>query len=170
MVDPSENAGAHRARLHLGRGLFFGLWAAFGWYGQFGNARLVEDFGLDPGPGLLPSIVLSILTVGALVLVGMGLAERLRAGPLSIDWAAALRGSVAPALLCLSLAAYLPLIRAMGFVPATVLYSGLLMVALSREQFRVAPRSTLMSIIIGVLVCTALTYALFVYWIGVPLR
>ena len=170
MIDPTEHAGARKARLQLGGGLFFGLWAAAGWYGQLGNAQLGEEFGLDPGPGLLPSIVLSILTLGALVLLGQGLMERIRTGPLAIDWAELLRGSVAPTLLCLAVAAYLPLIRAMGFIPGTVIYSGLLMMALSRNQLRAAPGMTLMSIVIGVIVCTALTYALFIFWIGVPLR
>ncbi|BCH31293.1 hypothetical protein MesoLjLc_32230 [Mesorhizobium sp. L-8-10] len=171
MIDSTENAGSRKTRLHLGGGIFFGLWAGFGWYGHLGNAQLGEDFGLDPGPGLLPAIVLSVLTLGALVLAGMGLVERVKSGgPLPIDWGAILRGSVAPALLCLSLAAYLPLVWAIGFVPATMLYSGLLMAALSRNQLRAAPGSALLSIVVGVLVCTSLTYALFIYWIGVPLR
>ena len=170
MIDSTESAGARKARLHLGSGLFFGVWAGLGWYGQIRNPQLGEDFGLDPGPGFLPFIVLSILTLGALALVGVGLVERVRSGPIYIDWAAVLRSSLAPALLCLSLAAYLPLIGALGFIPATVLYSGVLMAALCRDQLRTAPGPTLMSIAIGILVCTVLTYALFIYWIGVPLR
>ena len=170
MIDPTETAGARNARLHLGAGLFFGLWSAFGWYAQLGNVQLGDDFGLDPGPGFLPVIVLFILTAGSLALIVLGLAERVKAGAFLVDWRSILRESVAPALLCLSLAAYVPLIRAIGFVPATVVYSGLLMATLVRDELRAAPRPTLISIAIGIFACSALTYSLFIYWIEVPLR
>lgn len=171
MTDLSKKSGAHKARLQLGGGLFFCLWAGLGWYGHLTNDQLGGDFGLDPGPGLLPSIVLSILTIGALILIGMGLTERARSAErVSVDWPAIARSLVAPMLLCLSLTTYLPLIRMFGFVPATMLFSALLMIALSRRKLLAAPRSELQTIVIGVLVCTALTYALFIYWIGVPLR
>lgn len=170
MVEPMEKAGASKAHLHLGAGLFFGAWSALGWYSQLSNAQISDDFGADPGPGLLPAIVLSILTLGALVLTGFGLRECTKSGLLSFDWAAALKDFLEPALLCLSLAVYLPLIHILGFVPATVLYSTILMVALCRRELRTAPRATLLSLVIGVAACSALTYLLFIYWIGVPLR
>lgn len=173
MVDTrhDEAPGSEDPRVRLASGLFFGAWAGAGWYALVTNAQILGvDFGLDPGPGLLPRIVLTILSSGALILVVSGVAGLLKSAAAPLPWGTMLRGSILPILLCLSLATYLPLVRGLGFIAATSFYSLALMVVLSRRSLRVFPKATAVSIAIGTAICVALIYALFVRWIGVPLR
>lgn len=60
-------------------GIFFLLWAAFGWWGVLSNAPLMATFGapgLDPGPAMLPIMICSALTAGGVWLLARGLLAR----------------------------------------------------------------------------------------------
>lgn len=60
-------------------GLFFLALSAFGWFGLRTNHALWNSIGapgLDPGPGVLPLIVCSFLTLGGAFLVVAGLLRR----------------------------------------------------------------------------------------------
>ncbi|MCI2394863.1 tripartite tricarboxylate transporter TctB family protein [Aliiroseovarius sediminis] len=69
MPDTQSNQTPAPHRPGIGAGLFFLLWAGLGWYGILSNAPILESFsvpGLDPGPGVLPVMVCTALTVGSL--------------------------------------------------------------------------------------------------------
>lgn len=158
-------------RNRLAAGAFVGLWAIAGWYSQLTNEQIVDaDFGSDPGPGLLPGIVLTILTAGSLVLIGAGLSglKGLRAPP--IAWARLARQMVMPLLLAVSLIAYIPVIRVVGFVAGNTLFAAAWMALLGRSELRADLRTGLVQIALGTLIGVGLIYYVFIYWIGVPLR
>lgn len=169
-LPPAAREAGDRARKTLFSGLFFGLWAAAGWLSIRGNPQIAGvDFGADPGPGLLPAIVLTILSLGALALVLVGFAGLRQARPSPVCWSDELRALIGPALLCLALALYLPLVRGLGFILGTVLFSAAVMAGQRLPQLRQGFGREALSILIGVIVCTGLTWALFIYWIGVAL-
>jgi ABC-type uncharacterized transport system permease subunit len=56
--------------------MFILVWAAMGWYGILSNEPIFNSLdapGLDPGPGALPAMVCSALTLGGLWLLFAGL-------------------------------------------------------------------------------------------------
>ncbi len=61
-------------------GGFFVAWAAVGWLAYIGNRTLRASLftGADPGPALLPLIVLGLLSLGGLGLVATGLWRAVR--------------------------------------------------------------------------------------------
>ena len=52
-------------------GLFILAWAVVGWISVAGNSRLFGDFGRDPGPALMPVVVLAILSAGGLAILAV---------------------------------------------------------------------------------------------------
>lgn len=168
--DTDDAAVGDQARKTLLAGIFFALWAGGGWLSIRRNPQIVgADFGADPGPGLLPAIVLTLLSLGAAVLIAVGLFKRSRARPTPIDWPDELRGLIGPALLCIALAVYLPMVRLIGFVPGTVLFATAVMAGQRVPALRANPRREILQIVVGTLVCLGLTWGLFIYWIGVSL-
>lgn len=158
-------------RNRLAAGLFFAAWAAAGWVSLLRNPEIVGvDFGQDPGPGLMPAIVLTLLTGGSLVLVGAGLATRSRPPRPRLDWGGMARQAVKPALLVLTLLGYVPLVRAVGFVPASAGFAVAWMLALAAPALRREGARAIVPILAGTAAGVGLIYFVFIYWIGVPLR
>ena len=53
-------------RNQIAAGVFLAIWSATGWWSATGTAALWSDeYGVDPGPGLLPTLVLTILSLPA---------------------------------------------------------------------------------------------------------
>ncbi|KPQ05890.1 MAG: Tripartite tricarboxylate transporter TctB family [Rhodobacteraceae bacterium HLUCCA12] len=61
-------------------GGFFLIWASVGWLSYAGNARLRDSLwaGVDPGPALVPVIVLSLLSIGGAFLIAKGALRRMQ--------------------------------------------------------------------------------------------
>ena len=158
-------------RNRLAAGAFFALWAVAGWYSLLNNPQIAGvEFGADPGPGLLPAIVLTIISAGSLILVGAGLygLGQLRAPP--IAWMRIARQLTMPLLLSLSLVGYIPLIHRVGFLPANTVFAAGWMMLLSLDELRRNPMKGVVQIALGTLIGVGLIYYVFIYWIGVPLR
>ncbi len=104
----------------LGVAVFFLVWAAVGWVSVAMNAGLAaNDFGLDPGPSLMPVIVLSVLSVGGLALAVSPVAALLaRRGKLhwsmSIDWRRLA--------FFVSVAGFPVAMQAVGYIAATLVF------------------------------------------------
>jgi len=158
-------------RNRLAAGAFIALWAVAGWYSFLTNSQIIgQDFDTDPGPGLLPAIVLMILTGGSLILMGAGLygLGHFRAPP--IAWGRMVRQLAMPLLLVVSLLGYIPLIHAIGFIAANAVFASAWMMFLGAGELRRDPRRGLIQIALGTLIGIGLIYYVFIYWISVPLR
>lgn len=66
----------------LGVAAFFAVWTGVGWISLLGNDRisLWSDKGLDPGAGLMPALVLTVLSFGT-IWTGIGAWRACAAGP-----------------------------------------------------------------------------------------
>lgn len=114
----------------LGVALFFLTWAMVGWVSLATGTDLFDDRlygGLDPGPGLMPVIVLGILTLGGLALTIKPVAALVtRRGavrlPSSLPWRTlAFFASVATFPLIMTAVGYVPTTLAFVFIWALVL-------------------------------------------------
>ncbi len=152
--------------INLGAGLFFLAWALLGWFSLLSTPELLDSLGRgpDPGPALLPVVVLSLLTVGGLVITGYSLFRHYgRFGPCVAAWH---RHRLALALVA-SLAALPSVMTWIGFTAAIflVLLGWIWVLGLKQDQpgWRLALISLLSSAFI-----TAAFYAGFVVLIRVP--
>lgn len=96
-------------------GVFFLAWAVLGWASHLGNAPLRRSLfaGTDPGPALLPLIILWLVTLGGLWLLLSGLWRWRQAGASS--GLPPLASHAAPAGFALTLLALIWLIPVTGF-------------------------------------------------------
>jgi hypothetical protein len=158
-------------RNQIAAGLFFGCWAVIGWWSLATNVQIAGvDFGLDPGPGLLPSVVLWLLSLGSLGLVALGCLRWSQRSEQPIAWWAMARRATVPLLLIASLLAFVPAVRQVGFLPASLAFAIGWMAFLDGKQLRSDPRRSASAIALGTLIGVGLIYLLFIRWIGVPLR
>jgi hypothetical protein len=158
-------------RNRLAAGFFFAMWAVVGWASLSTNRQIVGvDFGQDPGPGLMPAIVLALLSAGSLVLIAAGLAGLIRHSNPALDWRSMVRRTVLPAFLLLTLLGYVPFVRRVGFLPASTAFAACWMALLAADELRRDPFRAAMPILLGTAAGVGLIYFVFIYWIGVPLR
>lgn len=151
-------------------GGFVAVWALAGWWSHLRNDQIVGvDFGVDPGPGLLPAIALCILTGGAVALMAAGLLGLRGTAGNWPDPRHLARQSAMPLLLVATLAGYVPLVRAVGFLPANICFAFAWMVLLTGRRVYAHPKRVFSVIAAGALIGVGLVYALFIRWIGVPL-
>lgn len=160
---------ARNSRNQLIAGVFLGLWSVAGWWSALGTAALwADDYGADPGPGLLPVLALSLLSAGALWLVLSGVRGMLSAPAAPGYWSGLRRHTLMPALFVASLLIYVPAIELAGFIPASGTFALLWMVALGLKRRRGASTATLAVAGAGALIGVGLIYFVFVVLIGVP--
>lgn len=158
-------------RNDIATGLFFGLWCLVGWWSVFTNDELwSDDYGLDPGPGLLPKLILSALTLGGFVILLRGVIALSRTRLPRFDWDAFAREAKNPALLVGSLLLYVPVIFRIGFVSASAVFAFGWMLGLGLQGRRRAPTALWLQAILGTAIGVGLIYVVFVRLIGVPLR
>lgn len=128
-----------------------------------------EEYGVDPGPALLPTLVLTILSLGAITLIVGGtrriLVERAHQG----YWSTLRLHTLVPALFVATLLAYVTAIGFIGFIPASGVFAFSWMVALGFKSGEGAPGALVPLAGAGTLIGVGLIYFVFVYLIGVPL-
>lgn len=136
------------------------------------NATLTAfDFGTDPGPALVPRLLLLALLVGGFGLIGLGVTRTATAW---IGAGAAMR-TVTPrrhAVLIgfvLSLAIYLGALPRIGFVWATLVFSTIWIAILARTAGNpVRPRGVATAIVAATVITTVIYYV-FKGFVKVPL-
>jgi hypothetical protein len=133
--------------------------------------RLHRDYWPDPGPALLPELLLLVLLLGgAALLIGAGLrAARLRAVPGFRPDGTFLAAIAYPILLMATLTLYVVVLRAAGFPAATLAFAALWCVVLAvREGGR--PRPLRVALWLGQAAAITLAiYYVFRVMLGVPL-
>ena len=156
-------------RNQLAAGGFLGVWCLAGWWSVAATPALSSDeYGVDPGPGLLPRLVLTILTIGAAALIGNGI-RRMASGPAASGyWDTLRRGTLVPAVFIVSLAIYVPAIDVLGYVPASAILAAVWMTVLGYRNREHAPLSPLLQAGAGTVIGVGLIYLIFVQLIGVP--
>ena len=156
-------------RNQLVAGVFLGLWSVAGWWSALGTAAVwADDYGADPGPGLLPVLALSLLSAGALWLVLSGARGMLSAPAAPGYWSGLRRHTLLPALFVASLLIYVPAIELAGFIPASGAFALLWMAALGLQRTAGARTGALATAGAGALIGVGLIYFVFVVLIGVP--
>ena len=168
MADESRRAVA---RGDLVTGLILLGATAVGAWSLLGNETLREfDYGADPGPGLVPSLLLILLGVCAAALALRGLVGLRRRVPVPEPREPlGARRIVYPALLVATLCLYVLGMPAVGFIPATVLFTGLWSILIGRQETGVLTiRSTALRLV-EALAITAAVYVVFAWFIKVPL-
>ncbi len=156
-------------RNQLAAGGFVAIWCLAGWWSVATTPALSSDeYGVDPGPGLLPRLVLTMLSLGALTLIGNGM-RRMLSGPAEPGyWDRLRRGTLVPAVFVASLAIYVPAIGVLGYVPASALLAAAWMTFLGYRSREDGPTSPLLQAGVGTAIGVGLIYLIFVHLIGVP--
>jgi len=132
------------------------------------SGRLHEDFGAEPGPALLPELLMACLGVAGVGLSARGL-WRLRrlslngeAGLFSLQSANRSLGTVLT--VALLLVAFLPFRSVFGFLAALLVFGAALGMLLGRQE----GRSLYLAALEGALIA-AILYGLFRFVLSVPL-
>lgn len=146
--------------------------SALGTWSLATNPRVTGmDWGADPGPGLVPGLLLALLGLGALGLVlraGVGLGRsRGQRGPGVAP--AALRPYLLPAAMVLLLIVYSQAMTAVGFVWTTALFACLWSILIAWQQGRRRDVAGILLFVVEGLAITAFMYVVFERVIGVPL-
>jgi hypothetical protein len=146
--------------------------AAGGWWSLAGSAPTGYDFDADPGPALVPRLLLAALGAGGAVLAGLGLRGlRRAAGARQASTPGLARGGppLLPALFVATLAGYLVILPALGYLAATLLFSaGWILALAGRERSRAGPRAWALALG-GGLAVTLTLYGIFRGFVRVPL-
>ncbi|HXF82856.1 MAG TPA: tripartite tricarboxylate transporter TctB family protein [bacterium] len=136
------------------------------------NATLTSfDFGADPGPALLPRLLLVALLGGGTVVILLGVL-RWRAARVSlrdVGRTLALRPYRRPAVFVASLSVYLGALPRLGFITATLLFAAGWIAALTPEEDRRPLPRSLGQTAGAALVITAALYYVFKGFVKVPL-
>ena len=125
------------------------------------------DHGADPGPGLLPIMVLTALSLGSLVLLGAGLRQAVAGGMASGRWSKMTEGSLRPAIFVLTLLIYVSAISFAGFAAASAVFCFAWIGALGASA--IGGRGPWLQALVGAAIGVTLIYFVFVYLIRVPL-
>lgn len=144
--------------------------AAFGLRALARHPSLTEfDFGTDPGPVLLPRLLLSSLGVGGGLLAVHGLWKLIRAGRRSLSFPLQLRQVLLPAAFALSLGGYVAVLKPVGFRLATAVFATLWVLLLTRQmggRWSVRMVATMVAVGVGI---TAAVYYVLQGFVKVPL-
>jgi hypothetical protein len=148
-------------------GLLFLVWAAFGWVSVLTSPAIFMTRGGDPGPALLPVAVLTLLTIGGLVVVGLGVRRRLK-GEREPEAAESLGSPVISLLFIVSLVALPTVMQLIGFVVTTSLWIATWIFVLARSGGSSSRQAGLLAVI-GAGTITSVVYAVFVMALRVRL-
>lgn len=146
---------------------FFLIWAVVGWISLLSDKNLFSDLyaGADPGPTLLPIIVLCVLTVGGSALAAGALISR---RPVSNDGTARRlpNGFKLALALFLSVASFPFFMTIIGYLPTTFIFVFVWAFVLTQEPMRAPFRNGLIAAL-AASITALLIYACFDLLIGV---
>jgi hypothetical protein len=170
--DPNTSDTATSGWTEAVSGVFVLLWGLIGVAGLLWRPAIwQDDYGLDPGPGLLPLIVTAGLLVGGAALVIQGVAHLAR-GPRGAA-RAALRQEREPtvmaAALLLSVIAYVLALKSVGFIPSTLVFAGVWITTVFLRDGATGLLRTAGIALLAAAAITASVYLVFQRLIGVPL-
>ena len=141
-----------------------------GWIALRRNATLTRfDFGTDPGPALLPTLLLIALLAGGAALVVLGGVRLRAAAPPRASRPLTLRPFARPAAFVASLVVYLIALPHLGFIVATPLFGAGWIAALTPPADRRSGLRSLARSAAAALVITAALYYVFKGFVKVPL-
>jgi hypothetical protein len=135
------------------------------------GGRLHRDYGMDPGPALVPELLLVILALlGGMLLVRV-LARSFSEGiqPFGIGSAARLEGYIYPVGLLASLVMYMVVLYRTGFIAASAVLAVVWSILLAMQAGRRLSVPALLSLSAQGVAITAMVYLVFRYLLRVPL-
>jgi hypothetical protein len=145
--------------------------AAGGWLSLRRDPALATfDFGSDPGPLLVPRLLLAALAIGGAALAGHGAWRRWRPRPGAGEAAAApaRRGVLWPLAFVAALLAYQRLLPVAGYPAATLAFSAAWILLLTWRRGALTPRSAALGLLAAGLITGAI-YVVFKGLVRVPL-
>lgn len=142
--------------------------AAVGGWSLFSNRFVIgEDYGSDPGPGLLPVLLLALLAVGALGLMAVG-AAKLRAAK-SRRPGATWRRLAVPTLLVATMLVYSQTMVPLGFLPTTLAFAVFWAIVIGIQEWGVPRARVAVLYVVEGAAITGGIYIVFAWLIKVPL-
>ena len=169
MADKSPRSVA-RGDLTVITGLILLGATAIGAWSLLGNEALTAfDYGADPGPGLVPELLLVLLGVCAAALALRGLMGLRQAVPEPKTQEPSARRIVYPSLLVVTVFLYALGLPAAGFLAATIVFTGLWSILIGRQEAGVLTIKSSALFAVEALAITAGVYVVFAELIKVPL-
>lgn len=143
--------------------------AAVGWLSLHRDPALrTHDFGTDPGPALVPRLLLAALAIGGVALMAHGGFGLTRRGPRNPAVAGGPRRFLWPILFVASLLVYQRALALAGYPAATVAFCAAWILVLTWRENRLTVRSAGLGVGAAVVV-TAAIYYVFKGFVRVPL-
>lgn len=157
----------------LAAGLVLLVVSAVGAWSLMTNEFLVStDYGNDPGPALLPALLVALLALSAVVMIAMSGTKLVRmgaAGPDRKRLGAVAQPLFIPVLMTVLLLAYSQSMGWLGFLEATAAFAVFWTVALGlQENAKPAPLTLVVWLIEAAAICIGI-YAVFAWFIKIPL-
>jgi len=119
----------HAARVDIGIALVLLAVCAMGTWSLANSTVLYDfDFGSDPGPGLVPALLIAILAGCALIMLGLSGSRLWRtkaAGDPGERIASSAKSLILPALMTIALLLYAEMLEAIGFLETTIVFTAL---------------------------------------------
>jgi len=166
-----STAPRRESRNRIAAGAFFAVWSLAGWWSFFATPTLYrDDYGADPGPALLPVIVLAVLSAGALLLIVTGLRQLASEPGDDRYWRRLGDGALAPTLFVGSLLVYVVVMNVIGYLLASALLAFVWIAALGFRHRDGTARAIVLTAAVATLVGVGAIYVVFVMLIGVPVR
>lgn len=153
-------------------GVFILLWGMVGVAGLLWRPEIwQDDYGLDPGPGLLPLIVIAGLLLGGAALAVTGALRLARAprGAASRELRREREPAAIAAALLGSIIAYVLALKGIGFIPSTLVFASLWITVVFMRDGAAGFLRTLAVSVAAATAITAAIYLVFQRLIGVPL-
>jgi len=171
-ADPSTSDKAASGWTEAASGVFILLWGLVGVAGLLWRPAIwQDDYGLDPGPGLLPLIVIAGLLVGGVLLMIQGALHLARApcGAVSTALRQEREPTVMATALLASVIAYVLALKGVGFIPATLVFAAVWITTVFLRDGATGFLRTFGIALVAAAVITASVYFVFQRLIGVPL-
>lgn len=168
ITDNARHGEANSFASDVAVAAFFLIWAAVGWVSLLGDENLFSDLyaGADPGPTLLPIIVLSVLSIGG---VALGVGALLSRRPVAQSAHSGLRlpnGFKLALALFLSVASFPFFMTQIGYMPTTFVFVFVWTIALTQQPMRAPMRNGAIAAL-AASITTLLIYSCFDLLIGV---
>ncbi len=152
--------------------VLFAVSAVGAWSLSTNRFIVAESYGNDPGPGLLPAILLALLGLFSLTMMALAGVRLVRlhdnrndSRPTRDGW----RTTVVPATLVVTLLAYAQSMVVLGFLETTAAFAVLWTVAIGiQDNGRPDARQLAIWLVEGAAICAGI-YVVFAWFIKIPL-